>query len=103
MQTERAPHALNRRTFAGPLNLKSHHVESARRLFQEAVEKNYIQGRQTRSVAAACLYLVCRREGTSHMLIDFADLLQINVYTLGQTVMGVREKIGQYIPVADPV
>ena len=37
------------------------------------------------------------------MLIDFADLLQINVYTLGQTVMGVREKIGQYIPVADPV
>lgn len=87
---------------AGPLGLRSHHVESARRLFREAVEANYIQGRQTRSVAAACLYLVCRREGTSHMLIDFSDLLQMNVYALGQTVMGVRAKIGQQIPVVDP-
>lgn len=37
------------------------------------------QGRKTEFVVAACLYIVCRYEKTSHMLLDFADALQVNV------------------------
>jgi transcription factor IIIB subunit 2 len=31
------------------------------------------------TVLAACLYTVCRRERTPHMLIDFSDALQTNL------------------------
>ena len=34
-------------------------------------------------MAAACVYLYCRQEGRAFLLIDFADQLQINVFTLG--------------------
>jgi transcription factor IIIB subunit 2 len=33
------------------------------------------------------LYIVCRLEKTSHMLMDFADALEINVYAIGTTYM----------------
>lgn len=36
---------------------------------------------------AACLYVVCRREKLPHMLIDFADVLQTNLYVLGSTFL----------------
>jgi len=66
------------------LNLSSHYVDSAHRCFKLAVQYNFIQGRRTQDVMAACLYLVCRLDKLPHMLIDFADTLQVNVYTLGR-------------------
>ena len=40
----------------------------------------FIQGRRVRSVAAVALYIACRRQhsGNHHMLIDFADVLQVS-------------------------
>jgi hypothetical protein len=37
------------------------------------------------------------------MLIDFSEILQTNVYVLGQTVMSVRSKLATELPVIDPV
>src|SRR4051812_46348261 len=68
---------------ADHLRLRPHHVDSAVRLFMLAVQHNFIQGRRTAHVVAACLYIVCRREKTPHLLIDFSDVLQINLYVLG--------------------
>ena len=48
-----------------------------------------MQGRNTSHVVAAAMYIVCRKEKTPHLLIDFSDELQvrlaqqINLYTLG--------------------
>ncbi len=70
---------------ASRLRLASHFVDTAHRHFTIAVEKNFVQGRRTTHVVAACLYIACRQEKTSqHMLIDFSDALQVNVYTLGK-------------------
>lgn len=60
------------------LRLSQHVVDSSHRLFMLAVEHNFIQGRRTLNVIAACLYIVCRRERSEHLLIDFADLLQVS-------------------------
>ena len=49
---------------ATALRLNSHQVEAAQRLFQVAMQHNFIQGRRTQNVVAACLYIVCRREHT---------------------------------------
>ena len=59
------------------------------RLFTLAVQHNFVQGRKTENVCSACLYIVCRREKTPHLLIDFSDLLQTNVFPLGQVRFSV--------------
>lgn len=44
-------------------------------VYKLALANNFVQGRQTKSVAAVCLYIACRRshENNKWMLIDFAD------------------------------
>ena len=61
------------------LHLSQHVVDSAHRLFMLAVEHNFIQGRKTLNVIASCLYIVCRREKSEHLLIDFADNMQVSL------------------------
>ena len=65
---------------AAALRLGQHYVESAHRLFLIAVTRNFVQGRRTANVVAACLYIVCRRNKAPYLLIDFSDVLQTNVY-----------------------
>jgi transcription initiation factor TFIIIB Brf1 subunit/transcription initiation factor TFIIB len=78
-------------------------IESALKLYQHAVEHKFIQGRKTDSVAAACLYIACRRSGTNNqLLIDFSDVLQINVFTLGNIVTRYVRKMQTRMPLTDP-
>ncbi len=64
---------------ASSLHLSQHVVDSAHRLFVLAVQRNFVQGRKTYIVVAACLYVVCRREKSDYLLIDFSDTLQVCV------------------------
>ena len=34
-------------------------------------------------IAAASIYIICRQEGHPFMLLDFSDVLQVNVFVLG--------------------
>ena len=87
---------------ASRLRLGGHFVDAAHRLFTIAVEKNFIQGRRTTHVVAACLYIVCRQEKREHMLIDFSDALQVNVYTLGTCFLKFRRLLGLKLELIDP-
>jgi transcription factor IIIB subunit 2 len=87
---------------ATALQLTNYHVEAAQRMFALAMHSNFIQGRRTQNVAAACLYIVCRREKTPHMLIDFSDVLQTNVYTLGNTFLKLCRLLNLSLPTIDP-
>ena len=66
---------------AAGLNLQSM-VDSAHRVFSLAVNNNFTQGRKAKHVCAACLYVACRYQKNPTMLIDFADLLQTDVYII---------------------
>ena len=59
---------------AAKLRLGQHYVDSAHRLFLLAVQRNFVQGRRTSHVVAACLYIVCRTEKSPYLLIDFSDV-----------------------------
>lgn len=87
---------------ASRLRLGNHFVDAAHRLFTVAVEKNFVQGRRTTHVVAACLYISCRQERSQHMLIDFSDALQVNVYTLGTTFLKFRRLLGLKLEIIDP-
>ena len=52
-----------------------------KRISQIAANKNFTQGRRATHVCAACLYVACRFNKNPTMLIDFADLLQTDVYS----------------------
>ncbi|KAL3934563.1 MAG: hypothetical protein SGBAC_009742 [Bacillariaceae sp.] len=87
---------------ASRLRLGNHFIDAAHRYFTIAVEKAFVQGRQTLHVVAACLYIACRQEKSQHMLIDFSDALQVNVYTLGTCFLKFRRLLGLKIPILDP-
>ncbi|KAL4781859.1 hypothetical protein BJX76DRAFT_349858 [Aspergillus varians] len=68
--------------------------KAAGQVFKLAVGLNFIQGRRTKTVAAVCLYIACRRQdGNTVMLIDFADVLMINVFKLGRTYKALLDEL----------
>lgn len=56
-------------------------------LYQLASTGSFTQGRNTRAVAAVCLYFCCRtrQEENRVLLMDFAELIKVNVFRLGDT------------------
>ncbi|CAJ2512695.1 Uu.00g008140.m01.CDS01 [Anthostomella pinea] len=59
-------------------------IDSAIMIFKLVLGENWLQGRGMDKVVPVCLYTACRREERCDvMLIDFAELVQINVYELG--------------------
>ncbi|CAI5724767.1 unnamed protein product [Hyaloperonospora brassicae] len=90
------------RHIAGLLRLGDHYVDSSFRLFALALQRNFTHGRKTQTVIAACLYVVCRRERSPHLLIDFSDKLQINVYVLGGVFLKFCKLLQIHLPLIDP-
>lgn len=65
-------------SIATGLRLPDRLSDSAQRYFNLAVNMKFVQGRRTTYVVAAVLYCACRMDKTSHMLIDFSDLLEVS-------------------------
>ncbi|KAF8821645.1 transcription initiation factor TFIIIB [Cardiosporidium cionae] len=87
---------------ADRLRLSNQLVESAQRIYLMAVQRNFTMGRNNRHVASSCLYIICRRERTPHLLIDFSDIVQTSVRTLGQIFMKLLRLLHFQIPNIDP-
>lgn len=90
------------REIASRMRLAGYFVDAAHRLFTIAVERNFSQGRRTTHVVASCLYIACRQEKSQHMLIDFSDALQVNVYALGTCFLKFRRLLGLKLEIIDP-
>ncbi|XP_060948084.1 BRF1 RNA polymerase III transcription initiation factor subunit b [Limanda limanda] len=84
------------------LQLNQHCLDTAFNFFKMVVSKHLTRGRKMEHVIAACLYLVCRTEGTPHMLLDLSDLLQVNVYILGKTFLLLARELCINAPAIDP-
>lgn len=88
---------------ASQLRLSSNsHVDQAVRLYRLAVERNFHKGRRVLNLSCACLYIICRMERTPHMLLDFADVSKINVFTLGHTFLKLVRLLEIQLPLIDP-
>ncbi|KAI9492772.1 cyclin-like protein [Zychaea mexicana] len=87
------------------LHLPERYRESAQRYYNLAVVNRFTRGRKSEHVAAVCLYIVCRNEKSSQMLIDFSDLLQAksaNVFVLGSTFLKLVRTLNLKLPLIDP-
>ncbi|KAI5819325.1 cyclin-like protein [Pyronema omphalodes] len=87
---------------AAVLNCPDHFVEQAQRYYTLALTNNFTKGRKSQYVVACALYISCRVNKSSHMLIDFSDILHINVFTLGQTYLKLIACLKIKLPNIDP-
>uniref|UniRef100_A0A665X5N3 Transcription factor IIIB 90 kDa subunit n=1 Tax=Echeneis naucrates TaxID=173247 RepID=A0A665X5N3_ECHNA len=79
------------------LQLNQHCLDTAFNFFKMVVNKHLTRGRKTEHVIAACLYLVCRTEGTPRILA-----VAVNVYILGKTFLLLARELCINAPAIDP-
>lgn len=84
--------------YAQQLQVTDHLVTAGTQVFKLASAANFIQGRTIHSVAAVCLYAACRAQPPCKvMLIDLADLVQMNVFKLGR----IFKKLNEVVPIGN--
>uniref|UniRef100_A0A3Q2X4R4 Transcription factor IIIB 90 kDa subunit n=1 Tax=Haplochromis burtoni TaxID=8153 RepID=A0A3Q2X4R4_HAPBU len=84
------------------LQMNQHHMDTALNFYKMALIKHLTRGRKASHVIAACIYMVCRTEGTPHMLLDLSDIVQVNVYVLGRTFLVLARELCINAPAIDP-
>uniref|UniRef100_A0A8C0K3R2 Transcription factor IIIB 90 kDa subunit n=1 Tax=Canis lupus dingo TaxID=286419 RepID=A0A8C0K3R2_CANLU len=82
------------------LQLNQHCLDTAFNFFKMAVSKHLTRGRKMAHVIAACLYLVCRTEGTPRILCCASA--PVNVYVLGKTFLLLARELCINAPAIDP-
>ncbi|ANB12436.1 transcription factor TFIIIB subunit BRF1 [Sugiyamaella lignohabitans] len=89
---------------AAKLQIQEHISGNAMQHFKLALSHNFVKGRKSHYVVSACLYLSCRIYKTDHMLMDFAEAIFVNVFSIGSTYLQLLKCLGIYqIPTMDPV
>ncbi|XP_067335496.1 BRF1 RNA polymerase III transcription initiation factor subunit a isoform X2 [Channa argus] len=97
---QRAKQYIN--TLGHQLQMNQHCLDTAFNFYRLALTRHLTRGRRSSHVIAACLYMVCRTEGTPHMLLDLSDILQVNVYVLGRTFLVLARELCINAPAIDP-
>lgn len=90
---------------ASQLRLNQHCMDTAFNFYKLAVQRGLTRGRKIRQVIAACLYLVCRTEGTPHMLLDLCDIVHDDacyISSLGKLAMKFAYLLCIKLPEIDP-
>lgn len=91
------------RAVSSALRIPDYVSDAAYQWFSLALTNNFVKGRRSQNVIAACLYIACRKEKTHHMLIDFSSRLQISVYSVGATFLKMVKVLHiTKLPLADP-
>lgn len=72
--------------------------------FNLALSVNFVKGRKSQNVVAACLYVACRKSKTHHMLVDFSLKLQVSVYSIGLSFLKLVRALNiTKLPLTDPL
>ncbi|KAA8917560.1 hypothetical protein TRICI_000253 [Trichomonascus ciferrii] len=85
------------------LEIEEHIRERAVQLYKLALSHGFVKGRRAQHVVSACLYVACRQNKTTHMLMDFAEAIFVNVFAVGATYLQLVKALNiNDIPLVDP-
>ncbi|CAD6199082.1 unnamed protein product [Caenorhabditis auriculariae] len=87
---------------ASQLRINQHCIDTAFNFFKMCVIRNLTRGRMRVNVVASCMYMTCRLENTAHLLLDFSDVTQVNVFDLGRTLSFLTRSLRINLPSTDP-
>ena len=77
-------------------------VKFAKKLYQIALNKKFTKGRNTKHIVGAILYLACRKNKTSHLLIDFSEVLRVNLFVIGSLYIKLLKTLELTVEIIDP-
>lgn len=87
---------------ANILTIPTNVVDRAKKLYNIASNKKFTQGRKTQQIVGAVLYLACRWACTKHLLIDFSEVLQMNLFLIGSAYLKLVKLLNLEIRIIDP-
>lgn len=92
------------RQIGSQLKIRESDIDAAKRVYELAQENNFTQGRHSKVVAGSALYIICRKEKLPYMLIDFADVLSVSLYSLAACFIKLVRllNLSSDIPQIDP-
>ncbi|CBY12764.1 unnamed protein product [Oikopleura dioica] len=87
------------------LRLPKQHEDEAYNYYRLALNKSFTRGRRAEQVYASCVYLSCRLNPRQNelMLLDFSQVLKVNVYILGKTFLKLSQELNITPHMLDPV
>lgn len=84
------------------LGLGNQFVDCGYRYYRLLLPYNLSKGKSILYTLSACVYIVCREEHTPHLLIDFSNSLNIDVFKIGKSFSKIVEILNIKIPNVDP-
>jgi len=84
------------------LRISNENIESAFQLFIFSVQNKLKSNRSLQSLSISCLYAVCRKEKTPHLLVDFSDISQTRSSKIGVEFLKFLKITRLPLPVIDP-
>lgn len=84
------------------LGLGNTFLECGYRYYRLLLPYNLSKGKSILYTLSACVYIVCREEKTPHLLIDFSNALNIDVFKIGKSFSRIVEFLNLKIPNIDP-
>ena len=84
------------------LRICSEYIESAFQLFIFSLQNKLKNGKTLYSQAISCLYAICRKERTPHLLVDFSDISQTRSSKIGIEFLKFLKITRIPLPVIDP-
>ncbi|OIR57680.1 MAG: transcription initiation factor TFIIIB subunit Brf1 [Amphiamblys sp. WSBS2006] len=84
------------------VGISQKNIDLAVRWFSLALQHGFTRGRPSELVVASCLYIECRRDRTAHMLVDFANILCVSVFSIGSVFLKLVILLKVQVPLIDP-
>lgn len=84
------------------LRICNEYIESAFQLFAFGLQNKFKNGKKLYPQSISCLYAVCRKEKTPHLLIDFSDVSQTRTSKIGIEFLKFLKITRIPLPVIDP-
>ncbi|RXG52312.1 Transcription factor IIIB 90 kDa subunit [Armadillidium vulgare] len=84
------------------LRLGPYYIGISYNIFKLALSKGLTKRTEREFSIGACVYITCRTENTSHMLIDVSDALQVSVFKMGRTYIKFTSALYITTPLIDP-
>ncbi|CAF0865596.1 unnamed protein product [Didymodactylos carnosus] len=84
------------------MHMNQHCTDAAFKIYKMALDRGLSKGNKSSHLLASCLYIICRTEGTQHILLDFCDLVEADISVLGRIYMRLARELCINVPHTDP-
>ncbi|CAF1238348.1 unnamed protein product [Rotaria magnacalcarata] len=85
-------------------NMRMNHqcIDRAFNIYKMALDQGLSRGNKSSHLLASCLYIICRTEGTQHILLDFCDHVDADISVLARIYLRIAHALHLNVPHTDP-